>query len=91
MHDYSRGTYFKEQNHPTVNGKLVLGMAEIAGETQVRLVERKPEGNYEAYWQPKRQLDEEITVGAVENLGEFPADRIESIENSLEAEQEASA
>lgn len=90
MNDYSRGTYFKEQNHPDVNGKLVLGMAEIAGEEQVRLVEKRDDG-YEAYWQPKRQLDEEIEVGAVEDMGRFPHDRIESIEDALESAQETSA
>lgn len=83
--EFERGTYFREFNHPSVNGKVVLGMTdEFPGGRAVRLAERDESSDeYIDYVQPVRQLYDELNLGICVEDGKLSEERLEKVEASL--------
>lgn len=98
-HDYSRGTYFAENSHPTVKGKVILAETdELPGVGHAyRLAEKATGGEHEgqwfAYWQPAQQLHDEVALGSCDQRGTLDEARLAEVEEhvSISAPEPADA
>lgn len=89
---YNRGTYFKEHNHPTIRGKVIVETTDdLHGEPGYRIAEKdtsdESERDWFAYWMPARQLHDEIGIGAVEEAGQLESDQLDAVEENIKLEE----